>query len=150
MVSLWRGNGRYREWPVYLTFTESPHPHSSMVFLHMEANFFHIQHGRSLEHVTEGSLREDFGGRMPTEAKIEKVWSCYGGCHVTEIVSLMEGEWSCYRDVQVDGHVTEVVSLMEGRRMVMLHSLMEGEWSREMVIVQFFLHTEVASLKVTL
>ena len=37
-------------------------------------------------------------------AKIEKVWSCYGGCHfngrenghVTEVVTLMEGEWSYY------------------------------------------------------
>ena len=39
-------------------------------------------------------------------AKIEKVWLCYGGCHfngrenghVTEMVTLMEGEWSYYGD----------------------------------------------------
>ena len=53
---------------------------------------------------------------------------------VTEVASLMEGEWSCYRGGQFNsrenGHVTEVESLME-RRMVMLEvaSLMEGEWS---------------------
>ena len=43
--------------------------------------------------------REDF---MP--AKREKIWSCYRGCHfngrenghVTEVVTLMEAEWSCY------------------------------------------------------
>ena len=37
--------------------------------------------------------------------------------HVTEVVSLMEGEWSCYRGGQFNGengHVTEVVTLMEG------------------------------------
>ena len=50
---------------------------------------------------------------------------------VTEVVSLIEGEWSCYRDGQFNGgkmvtlqrlsiywkengHVTEVVTLMEG------------------------------------
>ena len=50
--------------------------------------------------------REDF---MP--AKIEKVWSCYGGCHfngrenghVTEVVTLMEGEWSYYGGGQFKG-----------------------------------------------
>ena len=44
-------------------------------------------------------------------AKIEKVWLCYGGCHfngrenghVTEVASLWEGAWSCYRG----GHLTE-------------------------------------------
>ena len=45
-------------------------------------------------------------------AKIEKVWSCYGGCHfngrenghVTEVVdNLMEGEWSCYGGSQFKG-----------------------------------------------
>ena len=44
-------------------------------------------------------------------AKIEKVWSCYGGCHfngrenghVTEVVTLMEGEWSYYRGGQFKG-----------------------------------------------
>ena len=38
--------------------------------------------------------------------------------HVTEVVSLMEGEWSSYRGGQFNrrenGHVTEVVTLMEG------------------------------------
>ena len=40
--------------------------------------------------------------------------------HVTEEVSIMEGEWSCYGG----GH-------LKGGRMVMLQrwSLMEGEWS---------------------
>ena len=40
--------------------------------------------------------------------------------HVTEVVSLKEGEWSCYRGGQFDGG-----------RMIMLQrwSLMEGEWS---------------------
>ena len=38
--------------------------------------------------------REDF---MP--AKIEKVWLCYGGCHFNG---------------RENGHVTEVVTLMEG------------------------------------
>ena len=50
--------------------------------------------------------REDF---MP--AKIEKVWSCCGCCHfngrenghVTEVVTLMEGEWSYYRGGQFKG-----------------------------------------------
>ena len=44
-------------------------------------------------------------------AKIEKVWSCYGGCHfngrenghVTEVVTLMEGEWSYYGGGQFKG-----------------------------------------------
>ena len=44
-------------------------------------------------------------------AKIEKVWSCYGGCHfngrenghVTEVVTLMEGEWSYCRGGQLKG-----------------------------------------------
>ena len=44
-------------------------------------------------------------------AKIEKVWSCYGGCHcngrenghVTEVVNLMAGEWSYYRVGQFKG-----------------------------------------------
>ena len=37
--------------------------------------------------------------------------------YVTEVASLKEGEWSCYRGGQFkreNGHVTEVVSLMEG------------------------------------
>ena len=42
-------------------------------------------------------------------AKIEKVWSCYRGCHfngrenghVTEVVT--NGEWSCYRGGQFNG-----------------------------------------------
>ena len=36
---------------------------------------------------------------------------------MTEVASLMEGEWSCYGDGQSNGensHVTEVASLMEG------------------------------------
>ena len=39
---------------------------------------------------------------------------------LTEVVTLMEGEWSCYRD----GH-------FNGRRMVMLQRwcLIEGAWS---------------------
>ena len=36
--------------------------------------------------------------------------------HVTEVVSLMEGEWSCYRGGQFNG---------EGRMVVTI----EGEWS---------------------
>ena len=43
-------------------------------------------------------------------AKVEKVWSCYGGHfngrengHVTEVVNLMEGEWSCYGGSQFKG-----------------------------------------------
>ena len=53
--------------------------------------------------------------------------------HVTVVVSLKEGEWSCYRGGQFNGgqngHVTEVVT--NRGRMVMLQkcSLMEGEWS---------------------
>ena len=70
-----------QRWPVYLTF-KSPH-----IPLHQNM----------------GGEREDF---MP--AKIEKVGSCYGGCHfngrenghVTEVVTLMEGEWSYYRGGQ--------------------------------------------------
>ena len=37
--------------------------------------------------------------------------------HVTEVVTLMEGEWSCYRGGQFNGGrmvMLEVVSLMEG------------------------------------
>ena len=37
--------------------------------------------------------------------------------HVTEVASLKEGEWSCYRGGQFKGeigHVTEVASLMKG------------------------------------
>ena len=56
-------------------------------------------------------------------AKIEKVWSCCGCCHfngrenghVTEVVTLMEGEWSYYRGGQFKGgensHGMEVASL---------------------------------------
>ena len=64
-------------------------------------------------------------------------WLCYGGgqfnegaCHVTEVVTLMKGEWSFYinrkfngwRMVMLrrwavlrreNGHITDVVSLME-------------------------------------
>ena len=41
--------------------------------------------------------------------------------HVTEIVSLMEGEWSCYRDVQVEGEWSCYRSgQFNGRSMVML------------------------------
>ena len=66
---------------------------------------------------------------------------------ISEVVSLIEGEWSCYRGSHFNGgrmvmlrrwsvywkengHVTEVASF-NGRRMVMLQrwSLMEGEWS---------------------
>ena len=44
-------------------------------------------------------------------AKIEKVWLCYGGCHfngrenghVTEVVTLMEEEWSYYGGGQFKG-----------------------------------------------
>ena len=39
--------------------------------------------------------------------------------HVTEVDSLMEGEWSCYRSEHFNGgrenNVSEVVSLMEGK-----------------------------------
>ena len=64
-------------------------------------------------------------------------WLCYGGgqcnpplknCHATEVVSLMEGQWSCYREGHFNrgrmvilqrwslqwrenGHVTELVSV---------------------------------------
>ena len=37
--------------------------------------------------------------------------------HVTEIVSLMDGEWSCYGqpvEWMENGHVTEKASLIEG------------------------------------
>ena len=61
-------------------------------------------------------------------AKIERVWLCNGGCHfngmetghVTEVVTLMEGEWSCYGGDQ-----------FKRGRMVMLQrwSLIYGEWS---------------------
>ena len=38
--------------------------------------------------------------------------------YVTEVVNLMEGEWSCYRSGHVNelekGHVIEVASLKEG------------------------------------
>ena len=40
--------------------------------------------------------------------------------HVTEVVSLMEGEWSCYGRGQFNG---ERIILRE------VASLMEGEWS---------------------
>ena len=34
---------------------------------------------------------------------------------LTEVVTLMEGEWSCYRSGHFnEGHVTEIASLMEG------------------------------------
>ena len=48
-------------------------------------------------------------------------WSLMEGeCYLTEVVSLVEGEWLCYSDGQ-----------FIGRRMVMLQKwpLMEGEWS---------------------
>ena len=50
---------------------------------------------------------------------MEAEWSCgQENGHVTEVVTLMEGEWSCYRGGQFierrNGHVTEVVTLMEG------------------------------------
>ena len=55
----------------------------------------------------------------------EGEWSCYGGGlfngggngRVREVASLMEEEWSCYRgghSWRENDHVTEVVSLMEG------------------------------------
>ena len=47
-----------------------------------------------------------------------------------EVTSLKTGEWSCYRGGQFNGHVTEVVTLMEGERScqrVRVVSLMEGE-----------------------
>ena len=59
-------------WPVYLTF-KSPH-----LPLHQNMR----------------GEREDF---MP--AKMETVWLCYGGCHFNG---------------RENGHVTEVVTLMEG------------------------------------
>ena len=44
--------------------------------------------------------------------------------HVTVVVNLKEGEWSCYRGghfkERENGHVTEKVTL-NGGRMVMLH-----------------------------
>ena len=41
--------------------------------------------------------------------------------HITEIVSLMEGEWSCYRGVQVEGEWSCYRSgQFNGRSMVML------------------------------
>ena len=51
-------------------------------------------------------------------------WSCYRGGHfnekenghVTEVVTLKEGEWSCYRggvEWREHDHVTEEVSIME-------------------------------------
>ena len=65
---------------------------------------------------------------------------------VTEVVSLIEGEWSCYRCDHFNGgkmvtlqrwsvywkenvHVTEVVTLMEGGLLLQVATLMEGEWS---------------------
>ena len=48
--------------------------------------------------------------------------------HVTEVVSLMEREWSCYGGGQFNGGIMimlEVVSFMEGE----ITSLKEGEWS---------------------
>ena len=41
--------------------------------------------------------------------------------HVTEVVSLMEGEWSCYRS----GHFYEGIMFMSTE----MASLMEGAWS---------------------
>ena len=52
-----------------------------------------------------------------------------GNGHVREVVSLMDGEWSCYGGGQFkggeNGHVTEVVSLME-RMVLLLRWLVEG------------------------
>ena len=66
------GEWSLQRWPVYLTFF-------LVIFL-----FIKTCKGK--------------GRTMP--AKIEKVWSCYGGCHfngtenghITEVTSLMEGE----------------------------------------------------------
>ena len=45
------------------------------------------------------------------------------GGHVTEIASLMQGEWSCYGGGQFNrsenGHVTEVITLMDGRMVIL-------------------------------
>ena len=48
-------------------------------------------------------------------------WSVYWkeNGHVTEVVTLMEGEWSCYRSGHFNGAivvVTEVNSLIQGKR----------------------------------
>ena len=55
------------------------------------------------------------------------------GCHVKEVGSLKEGEWSCYRGVQFNGDRMGMLQrwcLMES--MIMLQrggQLMEREWS---------------------
>ena len=53
----------------------------------------------------------------------EEKWSCYRGRengYITELASLMEGEWSCYRS----GH------FKEGKMVVtQIASLMQAEWS---------------------
>ena len=65
-------------------------------------------------------------------AKIEKVWLCYGaiGCHfnprenghVTDVVTLMEGEWSYYGGSQFKGGRIVIVRRwpVYGGRMYML------------------------------
>ena len=65
-------------------------------------------------------------------------------CYVTEVVTLMEGKWSCYRGGQFIGSMVMLQrwsvkwrassyrgGQFDGGRMVMLQrwSLMEGEWS---------------------
>ena len=79
--------------------------------------------GRENGHVTECHFN---GGR-----KVMSEGQFNGGRNVMEVASLMEGEWSCYRDdhfnggkmvrlqrwpvyLKEKGHVTEVVSYMEG------------------------------------
>ena len=52
--------------------------------------------------------------------------------HVTEIASLMEGEWPCYRSGHFIGGRygdTEVVSWRENGHFTEVLTLMEGEWS---------------------
>ena len=69
------------------------------------------------------------GGRMVMLRKWSVKWR--ENSHLTEVASLIEGEWSCYRCSLMDGEwsfygggqfnggrmvVTEVISLMEGER----------------------------------
>ena len=71
-------------------------------------------------------------------------WSYYGGHfngrkngHVTEVVTLMEGEWSCTEVVfnGGNGYVTEEVSIMsENGHVTEVASLNEGEWSQRVSV----------------
>ena len=85
----------------------------------------HVTEGLMEGVVTEVARLRD-NSHITEVASLKEKWSCYGGHfnekgngHVTEVVTLMEEEWSCYRGGHFNGG-RMVMLQFNGKRMVML------------------------------